>query len=416
MSSQAHHILKNRNYRLYFLGQLVSLSGTWMQSVAQQWLVYRITHSGYWLGVITFSLQLPAFLASPLAGVLADQVNRRKVLIFTELIAGLQACVLAALVFSGRIDLWHIIALSIVLGVINAFEMTTRTAFVIDMVGKQELSKAITLNAVMFNTSRVLGPAFAGFLLGFVGEGWCFFLNGLSYLAVTVGLLAMRLPPPAPRQATGGLGANIVDGLIYVRRSPVLFRLLILATLLCFIAWPFMILLPIFAKQVLLGDAKTLGWLTALMGAGAVLGAFFFIRQEETAKLKRRLTRNVVGCGLSMVAFGLSKNLALSLIASFGVGCFMMTLFPTITNAVQHMVEDSKRGRVASLFSMSFLGTTPFGGLIVGWLSDRYTAPAVVIGCGVTTLALGFALVGRHTLRTRSARKAAIKAAAHSVS
>jgi MFS family permease len=176
-----------------------------------------------------------------------------------------------------------------------------------------------------------------------------------------------------------------------------------------------MVVLPIFAKQVLQGDAVTLGWLTALLGCGAVLGAFFFIRQEDTMTLKRRLTRNIVGCGISMVGFGLSKNLALSLVASFGVGCFLMTLFPTMTNAVQHMVEDSRRGRVASLFSMSFLGTTPFGGLIVGWLSDRYTAPKVVVGCGLTTLVLGLALVGRHALRERTYRKS-VKVAAHSAS
>lgn len=393
-------VLKNPSYLTYFAGQLVSMSGTWMQSVAQGWLVYRLSHSGYWLGLISFFTQAPAFIMSPLAGVVADHFDRRKILIVVQIVEMLQALVLAALVFSGKIELGHLLWLSIVLGVVSAFDGTTRHAFAVDMVGKSELSNAIALNSVVINLARVVGPAIAGALLSAFGEAWCFTINGLSYLPVIYGLATMKLAHKRIR-SPGRLKIvrPIAEGLAYTRRHVVIFRLLILSTFICLIACPYNVLLPVFAEKVLGGKAGTFAWLTDMLGLGAVTAALLFHGGNDHQVIKRKLISDVIFWGLGLVTLGLSKNLYLSLGAMFTIGYFMMSVFPLMNNAIQQMVDDSMRGRVMSLYTMTFLGTMPFGALAMGWLADRFSAPYVVTGAGVATLAMGFALVLRNGIR-----------------
>lgn len=400
-------LLRNRNYLIYFSGQLISMSGTWMQSVAQAWLVYRMSHSGYWLGIITFAGQLPAFLASPFAGVLSDQFDRRKVLIWAQVISMIQAFILAALVYWKKVELSHVALLSVLLGFVNAFDMTARHAFAVDMVGKGELTSAIALNSVLINLSRVFGPVIAGALLSALGEAWCFTINGLSYIPVIWGLASMKLPPNERVMTSKHLLANFNAGVDYVKQSPVIFRILILSTFVCLIAAPYNALLPLFSERVLGGGASTLAWLTGAVGLGSVTSALLFHGISETEALKRRLIADVIFWGLGLVAFGVSKNYMVSLCALFTTGYFAMSLFPTMNNAVQHLVDDSMRGRVMSLYTMTYLGSVPIGSLVMGWFCDRYSAPTVVTGAGVLTVLMGFALTARSAFRA-NARRAAL--------
>ncbi|OFZ54507.1 MAG: hypothetical protein A2428_15415 [Bdellovibrionales bacterium RIFOXYC1_FULL_54_43] len=386
--------LKNRNYRLYFSGQLVSMIGTWMQSTVLSWLVYRLSHSATWLGIIAFSTQLPAFLASPMAGLVADRKDRRTVLLWVEIIAIIQAFMLAALFFSGKIALWHIAALSIVLGIINAFEMTTRHAFAVDLVGKTDLPSALAFNSVTINGSRMVGPAIAGLLIAPIGEGWCFVLNGLSYLAVILGLLLMKLEKRValPFLATNPF-SQIWDAFQYTRQVPRIARLILLSAFISFFGAPYVVLLPVFAKEALQGDALTLGWLTGTSGLGAICGAFEFAsRSESPEAMERKFPIRLILVGLSLATLGASSQLWLSLLATFGIGFFMMAIFPSINTTIQQIVDDSYRGRVVSLYTMSFLGTMPLGGLLAGWLADRTSALAVELSFGAIFLIVGITL------------------------
>lgn len=387
-------VLKNSNYRVYFIGQLISMSGTWMQSIAQSWLVYRLSHSGTWLGVITFAVHMTAFVLSPVAGVVADQFDRRKILVATQVVAIAQALCLGALLLSGHVQLWHVVALAAVLGCVNAFDITTRQAFAVDMVGKADLTSAIVLNAVVINVSRVVGPAAAGFLIGVVGEGWCFLLNGLSTLPVLVGLLLMRIERPnragAPRNSVVG---NMAEGWAYALRHRVILRLLVISASVCFFGSPFVVLLPVFAKSVLGGDANTLAWLTGVMGLGAVLGALGVARRTNVTHIRRQIVRYTILWGVGIAVLGASKSLALSLVTMFYIGYVMLSLFPTLNNAIQQLVHDGMRGRVMSLYTMSFLGTMPVGSLAIGWLSDKFGAPHVAMVSGGLTASIGLALI-----------------------
>ncbi|MBI3542973.1 MAG: MFS transporter [Deltaproteobacteria bacterium] len=367
--------------------------------MAQGWLVYRLSHSGYWLGLIGFFGQAPAFLVAPLAGAVADHFDRRKILIWVQVAEMLQAFILAALVFSGKIELGHLLCLSIVLGVVSAFDGTTRHAFAVDMVGKGELASAIALNSVLINLARVVGPVIAGVTLTAVGEGWCFTLNGISYLPVIWGLATMKVHKRARPPGGMRVFTHIAEGMRYARRHVVIFRILVLSTFICLIACPYNVLLPAFAKDVFQGNANTLAWLTGMLGLGAVTAAMLFHGSDDHQQIKRKLIADVIFWGLALLTLGLSKNLWLSLGAMFTIGYFMMSVFPAMNNAIQHMVDDSMRGRVMSLYTMTFLGTMPLGCLAMGWLADRYTAPKTVAGAGALTLLMGFALVARNAIR-----------------
>lgn len=394
-------VLQNPNYRKYFLGQLISMTGTWTQVVAQSWLVYSLTHSGYWLGVINFAQQLPAFFMSPLAGVVADKLDRRRILITVQIVGFLEAAVLAALVFTGKVQLWQIVVLSVVLGVNSAFEMTARHSFAVDMVGKDELSSAIALNSVVLNAARVFGPAIAGVLLAAVGEAWCFVLNSLSYLPVIAGLVSMRLQRKAAHRARGSVARNIVEGMRYALRDRLIFQLLCLSSFVCLVSSPYVVLLPVLAKHRLGGGPQTLGWLTGMLGVGAVVSALLFTAIHDAKELKRRLSRDVLFWGVGLLMLGVSSNFWISVLAVFVIGFFMMSLFPLVNNAIQHRVDDQMRGRVMSLYTMTFLGTMPLGSLAIGWCSDRFSAPAAIVATGIATVLMALTIAVVQALRMK---------------
>ncbi|OFZ22034.1 MAG: hypothetical protein A2X94_16425 [Bdellovibrionales bacterium GWB1_55_8] len=381
--------LKHRNYRLYFTGQLLSMVGTWMQSTVQAWLVYRLSGSATWLGIVTFSMQLPAFLASPMAGVVADRVDRRKILLWAEAIGMLQAFALAALVLTGHVELWHVAALSMVLGVVHAFEMTSRHSLAAELVPRTDLHNAIAWNSVTMNGSRIVGPALAGVLIVQVGEAWCFLLNGLSFLAVILGLLLMRLQPRNIEPAMSRPLEQIREGALYVLKNRNILKLVGLTAFIGFFGFPYAVLLPVFAKGILGGDSRTLGFLIGAAGVGAILGAFRGLGKPSESSTD---SRQFLLIGVSICTLGLSRSVSLSIAATFFIGFFMMGILPVFNTTIQHLVEDSFRGRVLSIYTMGFLGSMPLGSLLCGWLTDHFGAPAVQVSFGAVFLLLSASL------------------------
>lgn len=382
--------LRNRNYRLYFSGQLISVIGNGMQMMVQAWLVYRITHSAAWLGVIAACGQIPAFFASPLAGVVADQRDRRKILIWVQVFGMIQSFALAVLVFSGKVQAWQVAVLSVVLGLLNSFEITTRHAFSVDLVGKEDLSSAIAMNSATINGSRVLGPALGGALIAPLGEGWCFFLNGLSFLAVIYGLVAMDFRGPIRKKMKlAETFDHLADALKYLKRTPTIVRLMVLATFIAFVGFSFSVLLPVVAKDVLQGDATTLAWLTGASGFGAVLGAVFLGSSAQVRSINQRMFLFIFLMGVGYALLGVSARFPVVVLAMFVVGVFMMGAFPIINSAIQLLVDDSMRGRVMSLYTMTFFGATPVGSLLAGYLSDRVGPQKVALWTGILCIAVG---------------------------
>lgn len=385
-------LLKNRNYALYFYGQIFSLTGTWLQQTVQSWLVYRMSHSTVWLGAVTFFTQVPAFLLSPVAGVAADRMNRKKLLIAAEAAAMLQAFLFAELVFSGNVTLWHIVALSTFLGVVNAFDMTARQTFTADLVERHELPSAIALNSVMFNGTRIFGPALAGVLISAVGEGWCFFLNGLSYLAVIFGLVAMRIPSAVRAPSEAPLWQHVRDALSYVRAKRDILALLLMGGLVSLVAFPYMVLLPALVKDVLHGDARLFGWATAINGVGAIAGSLRAMSTVTQGRSFQRVSRSLFFVGLALMALAFSPHVTVSLASLFLTGYFMMSIFPSINNAIQQAVDDHMRGRVLSLYTMSFLGAMPLGGILAGEAASYFGTVRVIALSGVISAAFGLML------------------------
>ncbi len=362
--------LKYRNFRLFFFGQSVSLIGTWMQQVAMGWLVYQKTGSGFLLGVVGFCSQIPSFFLAPIAGVFADRWNLHRTIIVTQTLAMLQAFVLAALVLGQVVAVWHIVALSVCLGVVTAFDVPARQSFLIQMVeGREDLASAIGLNSSMFNGARVVGPAIAGFTIEFKGEGICFLLNGLSYLAVLAGLFAMRLPPREPATPSRHVLVELREGLRYVAGFPPIREILLLLVFVNLASIPLTnVLLPIFAKNVLEGDAHTLGLLTAAMGCGALLAALRLAFRKSVLGLGRQIAWSGALFGLGLFAFSFSRVLGLSLALLTASGYFLMLGTASGNTILQTIVDDAKRGRVMSFYAMAFFGVAPLGSLLAGGL------------------------------------------------
>ncbi len=371
--------LKYRNFRLFLFGQSISLIGTWMQQVAMGWLVYDRTRSGFWLGAVGFCSQLPSFFLAPIAGVFADRWNRHRTIVVMQTLAMLQAFVLAALVLRGVVEVWHIVLLSAFLGVVTAFEVPARQAFLIQMVeGREALSSAIGLNSSMFNAARVIGPALAGFTIELTGEGICFLLNGLSYIAVIAALLAMRLPPPEPAAPRQHVLVELAEGLRYVAGFPPIREILLLLVFVNLASIPLSnVLLPVFAKNVLAGDARTLGMLSSAIGVGALLGALRLAFRKSVLGLGRQIAWSAALFGAGMIAFSFSPVLWLSmaLLAASGYGLMLGTA--SGNTIVQTIVDDSMRGRVMSFYVMAFFGVAPLGSLLAGGLIGRLGAPRV---------------------------------------
>jgi MFS family permease len=388
--------LRHRNYRLFFSGQSVSLIGTWMTRIATSWLVYRLTGSPLLLGLVGFAGQIPSFLLAPFAGVLVDRWDRHRLLVITQVLAMIQSAALAALALTGVITIWHVLWLSLFQGLINAFDMPARQAFVVEMVeDRADLPNAIALNSSMVNAARLLGPSLGGVLIAAVGEGWCFFWDAVSYATVIVSLLLMRLAPRARRE--GGEGGRVLpqlrEGWAYVAGSPPIRSLLLLLALASLAGMPYTVLMPVIASTVLHGGPNTLGWLMAATGVGALSGAVFLASRRTVLGLGRIIP---LACGLfgaGLIGFSLSRSLVLSLVLLVVTGLGFMVQMAASNTLLQTLVEDDKRGRVMSFYTMAFMGTTPFGSLLAGGLAHRIGAPHTLLlgGAGCIAGALAFA-------------------------
>jgi MFS family permease len=370
--------LKHRNYQLFFGGQLISLVGTWMQSVAQSWLVYRLTGSAVLLGFVGFSGQIPVFLLAPLGGIVADKYNRHRILVITQTSAMLLASVLTVLTLTNHIEVWHVFALAAMLGVVNAFDIPARQAFVVDIVGRQDLINAIALNSSMFNGARIVGPAVAGVLVATIGEGWCFFANAISYVAVITGLLLMRVTRQARVPLPGSALANILEGFRFVGRTGPVRALLLLLGLVSLMGMPYAVLMPIFADQILHGGARGLGLLMGASGIGALIGALSLASRRGVNGLGRWVAYAAAGFGVSIILFSLSRSFWLSAALLVPVGFSMMVEMASSNTLVQSMVPDNLRGRVMAVYSMMFMGMAPIGALLAGALAQRVGAPITV--------------------------------------
>jgi len=389
--------LKHRNFQLFFSGQLISLVGTWMQSVAQAWLVYRLTGSSLLLGIVGFASQIPIFVLSPLGGTVADRYNRHRVVIGTQTASMILAALLALLTLAHWLTVWEIIVLAALLGVVNAFDIPARQAFLVEMVGREDLMNAIALNSSMFNGARVVGPAVAGLLVASIGEGWCFFANAVSFIAVIAGLLMMRIAPRKGERHAKMLD-HISEGFRYARRTGPVRNLLLLVGIVSLAGVPYTVLMPIFAAQIFHGGAWQLGILLGATGVGAVAGGLIFASRTGVRGLGRVAAWAAAGFGASLIVFAFSRNYFLSIAVLVPVGFSLMTQMACANTMIQSMVPDRLRGRMMSLYSMMFIGMSPIGALASGAAANWIGAPWAVaiggmmclVGAGVFSLRLPY--------------------------
>lgn len=363
--------LRHRNYQLYFGGQLISNAGTWMQVIAQGWLVYQITHSDLTLGIVGFAAAIPSLLITPFGGVAVDRIPKRALLILTQSGAMMLAFILAALAFTHVVREWHVVLLAAGLGFVNAFDAPARQAFVVELVGREDLPNGIALNSLMFNSARVIGPAIGGLLLAIVGAAWCFTINGFSFLAVIVGLAAMRLEARTPQEASESMWTQLLNGLHYVSGRAELMGLLLLSLFFSIFGISYATVMPAFVEQRLKQGAAAYGWVTAFTGVGAVTGAFLIANQRGERWRGKWLVTASVGFPIVLAAFSFTTYLPASLACAFALGMGFMVEFTMINTLLQTRVDDRLRGRVMALYALTFLGFAPFGNLGVGALSQR---------------------------------------------
>ena len=378
---------RHRNYQLFFSGQLVSLTGTWMQSVAESWLVFRLTGSAALLGVTSFATLAPVFLFATLGGLLADRVDRRRILIVTQSLSMILPLTLAALTLSGHVRVWHVFLLATCLGIVNAFDIPARQSFVVEMVGREDLTNAIALNSSMVNGARVVGPAVAGMLVAAVGEGWCFLINGVSYLGVIAGLAMMRVPRRPRPHARRSAWRDTVEGFRFATKTAPIRALLILLGLLSFAGMPYSVLMPVFAESILGAGPQGLGLLMGASGLGALAGALALLSRRGVRGLGRWVAVSAAAFGVALIAFSFSRTFWLSALLLIPVGAAMMVEMAASNTLLQAMVPDALRGRVMALYSMMFMGMAPFGALFAGWMAERIGAPITVAIGGVVCLA-----------------------------
>ena len=376
--------LRYRNYRLFFGGQLISLTGTWMQQIAMTWLVYRLTGSALLLGIIGFAGQMPSLLLSPFAGVVADRVNRHRLVIATQVLSMVQASVLAILTLTGTVSIWQIIILSVFLGFVTAFEIPARQSFLLEMIEhKEDLGNAIAVNSSMFNGARLFGPSIAGLVIAAFGEGVCFLLNALSFVAVIAALLSMKLPAQHKLQESTGMYHGFKEGLAYAFGSAPIRYILMMIALVSTLGLQYGILMPIMAKDILSGGPGTLGFLMGATGVGALAGAVYLASRKTVIGLTRWIAISAAIFGMGLVAFSLSRNLWLSMSLLFVVGFGMMVQMAASNTILQTIADDDKRGRVMSFYTMAFIGMAPIGSLLAGSLAGRFGAPATLLISGI---------------------------------
>lgn len=375
--------LRHRNYRLFFAGQSLSLVGTWITRLATSWLVWRLTGSAVLLGIVGFVGQVPTFLLSPFAGVWVDRLNRYRVLQATQVLAMLQSFALAALTLGGVIQVWHIVVLQALQGCINAFDMPVRQAFLIEMIeDRADLSNAIALNSSMVNSARIVGPSIAGVVIAWVGEGWCFLMDGVSYFAVIASLLLMRVKPRTLTPTGKKVLHDLADGLRYAFGFPPIRAALLLMALVSLMGMPYTVLLPVIAEETLHGGPHTLGFLMGATGLGALMGAFWLASRTTVVGLESLIPRAAMVFGLSLVAFGASRWIPLSLPLLVLVGAGFMIQMASCNTLIQTLVLEEMRGRVMALYGVAFMGMVPFGSLLAGVVASKVGAPVTVAGGG----------------------------------
>ena len=385
--------LAHRNFRLFFLGQGVSLIGTWMQNIAQGWLVLELTNSPFYVGLVSALGSLGVLLLTLYAGVLVDRTNKHRLVIVTQSLSMLPAFALALLVWSGTVVVWHVAALAAFLGVVNAFDIPARQAFIVDLVGKEDLMNAIALNSSAFNAARVIGPAMAGVLIGALGVGACFFVNGVSYLAVIAGLLAMRLPPYTRAPRAGSVWAGLSEAVAFIRADRRVSALVLLMALFSVFGFPYFVIMPVFARDVLHRGAAGYGLMMTAVGIGALSGALAVAALDRRIRKGPTLIAAGGSFGLLLVAFGLSKVYLVSVGLLVLTGATMI-VNNALTNAtIQTIVPDALRGRVMGFYSFVFVGLAPLGSLQMGALAERIgPSAAVAMGGAATALAVGAAV------------------------
>lgn len=381
--SHAWRALRHRNFKLFVGGQSISLIGTWMTRLATSWLVYRLTHSALMLGLVGFLGQILTFLLAPFAGVWVERMDRRKLLVWTQAAAAVQSLAMAGLTLARVITIKEILVLSVFQGFINAFDMPARQAFTVQMVeDRADLGNAIALNSSMVNVARLIGPALAGIIIGLVGEGWCFLIDGVSYFAVIVSLEMMRVKPLDIKRKSATMLAQMREGWDYVVAFRPIRTVLLLFAILSLMGWPYTVLLPIFAGQVLHGGPHTLGFLTGASGVGALFAAVQLAARKSVVGLTRQIQIAAALFGGGLILFGLSHVLWLSLLLMLPVGWGMMTGLASSNTIIQTLVPEDKRGRVMSYYTMAFVGMAPFGSLLAGSLAHWMGAPRTVMATG----------------------------------
>ncbi len=382
--SHAWRALRHRNFRLFFGGQTISLIGTWMTRIATSWLVYRLTHSALLLGTVSFAGQIPTFLFAPFAGVWIDRLNRRQVLVWTQTLAMVQSFALAGLTFSGHITVRWILFLSVMQGIINAFDMPGRQSFMVQMVeDRADLGNAIAINSSMVNVARLIGPSLAGVLIAATSEAWCFLVNGISYIAVIASLLMMRVHVAASvRKATSTLH-EMKEGWSYVAGFLPIRTILLLFALVSLMGMPFVVLMPVFAAKVLHGGPHTLGFLMGAMGVGALASALSLAARRNVRGLIRMIPIAAAVFGLGLIGFGLSSTFWLSMVTVTIAGAGMMQGMAASNTIVQTLVDEDKRGRVMSYYTMAFVGMAPFGSLLAGLMAHTIPSTPVWIVSGM---------------------------------
>jgi MFS family permease len=383
--------LQYRNYRLFFSGQSISLIGTWMQRIALPWLIYHLTGSAFLLGLVSFAGQIPTFLLAPVAGVVTDKYSKYRVLLITQILSLVQALILAVLTLSGVIQIWQIVLLSIVLGCVNAFDVPSRHSFVIEMVEKKEdLGNAIALNSMMFNGARLIGPSIAGMMLATAGEGTCFLINAISYIFVVTSLLLMHVKKKEEKRETGKLLNDMKEGLNYTFGFPPIKHILILLAVGSLMGSSYQVLMPVFAKEVLLGGSGIFGFLMGAAGFGALLGALFLASRESLIKLGRIIPAATGLFGAGLVALSFSKYFPVSLVLMIIIGVGMMLHTASSNTILQTVTDDDKRGRVMSFYTIAIMGTAPFGSLLAGSLAKIIGTPYTILVGGISCIVGAF--------------------------
>jgi len=376
--------LSSGNYRLFFFGQGISLVGTWIQGVAQAWLVYKMTNSVFLLGLVGFLGQIMVFVFGPIAGVIADRMNRHRVLVITQTAALLQAFALAFVVLTHTVQVWHIMVLSVLLGLINSFDMPVRQSFVVDMVEKKEdMGNAIALNSSLVNSARLIGPSIAGVLIAAFGEGICFFLNGVSYIAVIASLIMMKMTPRMVHTHKSHVFRDLKEGIHYVAHFPPIKYILLMLASISLIAAPYMVLMPVYARDIMKGGPQTLGWLMSSAGCGALLGALYLASRKNVVGLLRMIVTATLVFGFSLMALSFMSDLRLSCFFLLLTGFGMVTNMASSNTILQTIVDEDKRGRVMSLFTIAFLGMAPFGSLYAGSFAHVFGVRAAILLSGI---------------------------------